>query len=86
MDPLQRLDTHHYAGRYAFLKLMAGELLGLSVTRAIFLDTDLLFHANIGALWHQFGYMQGSQAVGLVENQSGTLWFGRLVVNCGLEL
>lgn len=73
-EPLSRLSTNHYAGRYAFLKLMAAELLGPAVTRIIFLDTDMLFNGNIGALWHHFSYMQGQQAIGLVENQSGELW------------
>jgi hypothetical protein len=70
-EPLSRLSTNHYAGRYAFLKLMAAELLGPAVPRVIFLDTDMLLNGNIGALWHHFSYMRGQQAIGLVENQSG---------------
>ena len=51
---LAGLETHHYAGKFAFLKLILPELLPLSVERILCLDTDLLVLSSLRPLWQQF--------------------------------
>jgi glycosyltransferase-like protein LARGE len=67
---LAGLETHHYAGKYAFLKLILPELLPPSVDRILCLDTDLLVLSSLRPLWQQFQHFEDDVLAALVDNLS----------------
>ncbi|EDQ88918.1 uncharacterized protein MONBRDRAFT_25622, partial [Monosiga brevicollis MX1] len=75
---LHGLETHHYAGRYAFVKLFVADLLPVSLERVMVLDTDLLFLGPIAELWDQFKGWSASAIFAVVDNFSEWYIPGRL--------
>ena len=73
IDLVKWVPNHHYGGVYAMLKLTLETLLPKTVHRIVLLDSDLTFAADIAELWRVFSSMNGTQCLGLVENQSGQM-------------
>jgi len=79
VDDVSWIPNKHYSGVYGLLKLTLPKILPESLEKVIILDTDVTFATDIGQLWRLFTGFTGSQALGLVENQSdwyipGKLW------------
>jgi glycosyltransferase-like protein LARGE len=69
----------HYSGIFGLMKLLLTEILPPEIDKAIVLDTDLTFAADITELWQHFTAMRRKNKVlGIVENLSdwylGKLW------------
>ena len=79
------IPNKHYSGVFGLLKLTLPKILPktlekVSVTsmnlptyctvQVIILDTDVILATDVGRLWSVFRQFRGSQALGLVENQS----------------
>ena len=73
------IPNKHYSGVFGLLKLTLPKILPQDLEKVIVVDTDVTFATNIAKLWSFFRHFTGSQALGLVENQSdwyipGKLW------------
>ena len=73
------IPNFHYSGTYGLMKLTVTDILPSHLDKVVFLDTDLMFTADIAGLWQFFWHLREAHKLfGLVENQSdwylGKLW------------
>jgi hypothetical protein len=76
-------------GRLYMCKPMLHQILPLSVTRVIVLDSDVVLLKDVGQLWRLFDDFHGQQLVGMAyEQQPVPLYgeYGTLGVNGGVQL
>ncbi|KAI6651983.1 hypothetical protein LOD99_4528 [Oopsacas minuta] len=80
---LNYIPNSHHSGIFGLSKLIVEEILPITISKVILLDTDIVVIDSLQGLWDLFELMGRNQFIGLVENLSNYYTEKRMFTSLG---